>query len=337
MDFRLELDVSPFSTRIQHKDKILLTGSCFTEHMAKYFSGAKFNVLSNPNGILFNPASIVSSLISYIEKKTYSKEDLFYFNESWHSWDHHSRFSHPYCTDTLNAINNAQLSAHEFLKSADWLIITLGSAFGYEWTNRTGELHYPQNRSSNIVANCHKVPADKFNKKLLSVEEILAGLDEMIYRLSFFNPGIKIIFTISPVRHIREGLIENNRSKAVLVQAVHHLVDKFDKLCYFPAYELVLDDLRDYRFFAEDMVHPNYLATQYVWEKFTAACIDPSCYGLMKELQKINTAFKHKPFNSTSLAHQQFLRSNLEKINALKRDHPHIDFSEEIKYFDKGE
>ncbi|MFT3946604.1 MAG: GSCFA domain-containing protein [Agriterribacter sp.] len=335
MDFRLEFDVKPFLSRIQHNEKIMLTGSCFIEHMAQYLSDAKFNVLSNPNGILFNPSSITSALIAYIEKQTYTKDDLFYFNENWHSWDHHSRFSNPDAEKALEEINNAQLSAHEFLKTANWLIITLGSAFGYEWMDKSGELHYPTNRNNNIVANCHKVPAGKFKKRLLSVEEISAGLDEMIYRLSFFNPGIKIIFTISPVRHIRDGFIENNRSKAVLIQCVHQLVEKFDKLFYFPAYELVLDDLRDYRFFSEDMVHPNYLATQYVWEKFIAACIDPAAYHLMKEIQKITIAFRHRPFNPESAAHKQFLQSTLDKIQSLTQAYPNLDFAEEVKYFEK--
>ena len=156
----------------------------------------------------------------------------------------------------------------------------------------------------------------------------------MIYRLSFFNPGLKIIFTISPVRHMRDGFVENNKSKAVLIQCVHQLVEKFDKLFYFPAYELVLDDLRDYRFFAEDMVHPNYLATQYVWEKFTAACIDPAAFTLMKEIQKINIAFRHHPFNPGSAAHKQFLRSNLDKIQSLTQAYPYLDFAEEVKYFE---
>ena len=335
MDFRLEFDVKPFSTRIKHTDKILLTGSCFTEHIARNLSETKFNIISNPNGILFNPVSIADAVITYIEKKIYRKDDLFYFNESWNSWDHHSRFSSPDIQKALDEINNSQLSAHEFLKQSDWLIISLGSAFVYEWDNQITELNYPQGRLSPTVANCHKVPANKFRKRLLSVEEVLAVLDEMIYRLSFFNPNIKIIFTISPVRHIREGFVENNKSKAVLIHCVHQLVEKFDKLYYFPAYELVLDDLRDYRFFAEDMVHPNYLATQYVWEKFTAAGIDPSCYSIIKEIQKINTAYKHRPFNAASDAHKQFLQSQLEKIRQLMQTYPYLDFREEIQHFEK--
>lgn len=337
MDFRISFDVKALSSRIKHRQKILLTGSCFTEHIAKYLSDNKFNVLGNPNGILFNPVSITQSLLSYILPKQYTQEDIFYFNESWHSWDHHSRFSALETTDTLTRINTSQNAAHHFLKSADWLIITLGSAFVYEWTEKNSPLYPIGQRSTNVVANCHKVPQDKFHKRLLSTEEVMAQMDELVYRLSIFNPQLKIIFTISPVRHLRDGLIENNKSKAVLIQAVHAMTDKFDKLFYFPAYELLIDDLRDYRFYAEDMVHPNYLATDYVWEKFTAACIDPSAYAIMKEMQTINAAIRHRPFNPSSVAHFQFLQQNADKVRRLKEQYSYIDFANELDYFVKGE
>ncbi|MBN8860245.1 MAG: GSCFA domain-containing protein [Sphingobacteriales bacterium] len=333
MDFRIPFDIKALPQRIRHKQSILLTGSCFTEHMVKYLAENKFTVLGNPNGILFNPVSITSSLLSYIEPKQYTKDDLFYFNESWHSWDHHSRFSAIESADALTQINASQTAAHHFLKSAGWLVITLGSAFVYEWTEKNSPL-YPVNRRRNdVVANCHKIPQDKFRKRLMSAEEVLSSLDELIYRLFLFNPGLRIIFTISPVRHLRDGLIENNKSKAVLIQAVHTIADKFEKLFYFPAYELLIDELRDYRFYAEDMVHPNYLATDYVWEKFTAACIDPSAYTLMKEMQKINMALKHRPFNPASAAHRQFLRQHAEKVKQLKEQFPYIDFTNEMNYF----
>jgi len=336
MDFRISFDIKALSERIQHRQKILLTGSCFTEHIAKYLTDNKFTVLGNPNGILFNPVSITHSLLSYIQPKQYTQKDIFYFNESWHSWDHHSRFSAIEATDSLSSINASQTAAHHFLKAADWLIITLGSAFVYEWVEESSPLFSVGQRSTNVVANCHKVPQDKFRKKLLTPEEVLAQLDELIYRLSIFNPQLKIIFTISPVRHLRDGLIENNKSKAVLIQSVHTITDKFDKLFYFPAYELLIDDLRDYRFYAEDMVHPNYMATDYVWEKFTAACIDPSAYSIMKEMQMINMATRHRPFNPTSTAHRQFLQQNAEKVRRMKEQYPYIDFTNELDYFGKG-
>jgi hypothetical protein len=184
-----------------------------------------------------------------------------------------------------------------------------------------------------VVANCHKVPTDKFAKRLLSADEIFADLQKMRTDAIAFNPGLKIIFTISPVRHLRDGFVENNRSKATLIQAVHQLVEKNDHCFYFPAYELIIDDLRDYRFFAEDMVHPNYAATNYVWEKFIAACIDEPSQQLMKEIAVMVAAKNHKPFNPTSEQHKKFLQTNLEKVKKLKQQFPYLNLDEEAAFF----
>jgi GSCFA family protein len=323
MDFHLEFFPKSFDKTISHKDHLFLAGSCFTDNIGTKLKQHKFSVLENPNGILFNPVSIARSITSYIEHKQYNEHDLFYQNESWNSWEHHSRFSHPDKNSCLQLINQSQTTAHDFLKTADWVMITLGSAFVYEKEDKQ------------VVANCHKVPTDKFHKKLLSVEEVLSVLDNVMHRLFIFNNKIKIIFTISPVRHLREGFIENNRSKAVLIQAVHHLVNKFDKLFYFPAYELVIDDLRDYRFYAEDMVHPNYAATNYVWDKFVVSCIDEPSRKLMKEINEINASKNHKAFNPSSEQHKKFLHTNLEKVRKLQATHPYINFNEEEVFFNK--
>ncbi|MDX2048053.1 MAG: GSCFA domain-containing protein [Chitinophagaceae bacterium] len=334
MDFHLALQVKPFSQKISIRDKILLAGSCFTEHIGQELRNYKFSVLENPNGILFNPVSISKSVTSYIENRQYKEDDLFYYNELWTSWQHHSRFSHPVKEEALRGINDSQQKAHAFLKKADWLMLTLGSAFVYELGNATPPSSYSGYlQAGEIVANCHKIPADKFNKRLPGPEEVISVLDNLMHRLFLFNPGLKIIFTISPVRHLRDGFVENNRSKAVLIQAVHQLVDKFEKLFYFPAYELVIDDLRDYRFYAEDMVHPNYAATGYVWDKFTEACIDDESKEMMKEIQKISMAAKHKAFHPSSAQHKQFLAAHLAKAEALQSKHPFLDLSEEISYF----
>lgn len=321
MDFRLEFTPKPFDLKINHQHNLLLIGSCFTEQIGTKLTNHKFSVLDNPNGILFNPASICKSISSYIDNKQYSESDLFYQNECWNSWEHHSRFSNPDKEKCLANINNSQTEAYEFLKNADWLLITLGSAFVYELDNAT------------IVANCHKVPTDKFKKRLLSAEEIFADLQTLIAKALAINPGLNIIFTISPVRHLRDGFVENNRSKATLIQAVHQLVEKNKACFYFPAYELVIDDLRDYRFFAEDMVHPNYAATNYVWEKFIAACIDESSQQLMKEIAVIMAAKNHKPFNPTSEQHKKFLQSNMERVKKLHLEFPYIDFEKEKDFF----
>ena len=321
MDFHLEFTPKPFDVKISHQHQLFLAGSCFTEQIGNKLAAHKFRIIDNPNGILFNPISIAKSLVSYIENKKYTEEDLFFHNELWGSWEHHTRFSSVSKTDCLQKINDSQQASFTFLKEADWILITLGSAFVYELENKQ------------VVANCHKVPTDKFKKRLLSSEEVIATLDTLIDRLNHFNPKLHIIITISPVRHLRDGFVENNRSKATLINAVHHVVDKFEKLFYFPAYELIIDDLRDYRFYAEDMVHPNYAATNYVWEKFVNACIDEPSLLLMKEINTINAAKHHKAFNPASEAHKKFLATNLAKVEKLKQGYPYINFKEEELYF----
>ena len=329
MNFHLEFSPKPFDTQIRHQHQLFLIGSCFTEQIGNKLSQHKFRVLDNPNGILFNPVSIAKSVSSYISNKQYSETDLFYQNESWNSWEHHSRFSHPDKSECLNKINQSQNTAHQFLKDADWLLITLGSAFVYE----TSPLAPLQKESENaiVVANCHKVPTDKFNKKLLTVDEVSIALKEMIDEVKVFNPFIKIIFTISPVRHLRDGFVENNRSKATLIHAVHQLLT--DDIFYFPAYELIIDDLRDYRFYAEDMVHPNYSATNYVWEKFIACCIDEPTQQVMKIIHEINAAASHKPFNPASEAHKAFKNKYLDLCNAMQQKYPYLNLTDEINFF----
>jgi hypothetical protein len=196
MDFHLEFTPKPFDTKISHQHKLLLIGSCFTEQIGAKLAAHKFSILDNPNGILFNPISITRSISSYIDNKQYSETDLFYQNESWNSWEHHSRFSNPDKKVCLELINTSQAKAHGFLKNSDWLLVTLGSAFVYELDN------------GSVVANCHKVPTDKFKKRLLAIEEVINDLQQMIIKVLAFNPGLKIIFTISPVRHLRDGFIE---------------------------------------------------------------------------------------------------------------------------------
>ena len=231
----------------------------------------------------------------------------------------------------MQNINQSQQQAHQFLANADWLMITLGSSFMYKLNATASDELNPRHIID--VANCHKAPAPLFTKHLLTIEETVTALDNTIHQLFHFNKKLKIIFTISPVRHIRDGVIDNNRSKARLIEAVHHLVNKFERLYYFPAYELVMDILRDYRFYDIDMVHPNYAATQYVLENFAAFCIDASAKDLMKEIQSLVTCRRHKAFNPNSQQHKTFLKSNLEKAIRLQEAYPYLDFGEELKYF----
>ena len=331
MKFHFEFDIKKPAHPISHQQQLLLIGSCFTENIGEKLRRHKFNVLENPNGILFNPVSVAEAIDTYISNKTISKAAIFQHNETWHSWKHHSRFSGVTADDCVNGINRSTATAHQFLKKADQLMITLGSAWAYTLT--TEALNAVP---GSVAANNHKAPASWFSKKLLGTAEVYAVLDQMLRQLQQFNPHLQVIFTISPVRHLREGVIENNRSKAVLIQSVHQLVEENPHCYYFPAYELVIDDLRDYRFYAEDLVHPNYQATQYVWEKFVGACMPEDTRALMKEIAEINLAYQHRPFNPSTEIHKKFLLSYHDKIKALAEKHPHLDLSAELAFFEKA-
>lgn len=331
MDFMINIDLKKPSQQINYEDKILLIGSCFTEHIGNSLEELKFSVLQNPNGILFDAFSVSQSLASYIENKQYSEKDFFQLNEVWHSWKHHSRFSHTSLEEAVRIANASQLQAHQFLKNADWIVITLGSSFSYRLTQQvptTGE-----DLGQAGVANCHRAPAQWFHKHLMTIDEIVSNLDNSLQQLFGFNPNLNIIFTVSPVRHIRDGVVDNNRSKARLIEAVHHLVSKHGKLNYFPAYELVIDVLRDYRFYDTDLVHPNYMATEFVLEKFSEAFIDAPSQDLMREVKSVMIARKHRAFQPDTSAHKQFLKTYFEKAKALKEKYSFLDLKEEIEYF----
>jgi hypothetical protein len=326
--FHYEFDIKSLPQSIAHVHTLFLVGSCFTENIGEKLKKHKFKVLENPNGILFNPVSVAEAIINVVENKQYTQDDLFNYNEAWHSWQHHSRFSGITAEDALKKINDATQQAHDFLKHADYIMITLGSAWIYTLTNKALNA-----KPGTVAANNHKAPADWFERRLMDVGQVITVLGTMLDRLGALNPNIQVIFTISPVRHLREGVIDNNRSKAVLITAVHYLIEQLKKLYYFPAYELVIDDLRDYRFYAEDLVHPNYHATQYVWEKFVDACMSDDTKKLMEEIAAINLAFNHKPFNASSSMHIKFLQTNLDKVKQLQEKHSYLDFSKELEFF----
>lgn len=328
MKFRYEFNIKSLPKAINHNHKIFLIGSCFTENIGEKLKKYKFSVLENPNGILFNPVSVSEALINIIENKQYVANDLFEYNEAWHSWQHHSRFSGITVEETLEKINQSTATAHQYLKQADYLLITLGSAWIYTLTNNANNATV-----GTVAANNHKAPADWFERKLPDVAQIITVLVTMLNKLGSINPNIQVIFTISPVRHLREGAIENNRSKAALISAVHYLIDNLPKLYYFPAYELVIDDLRDYRFYAEDLVHPNYAATDYVWSKFVQSCMQKETIELMEIIKEINLAFQHKPFNAHSNQHTQFLATYFAKTKALTKKYANLDFDKELAYF----
>ncbi len=323
MKFQLSYSVPGLVPSIDHRHHLILTGSCFSENIAQRLAERKFSVLQNPNGILYDPRSITSAIISYIEKKTFNIEELYQQTDLWHSWQHHGSFSGTDPDQVISAINNAQTKAHEFLRNADWLMITLGSAYAYSLVS-TGD----------PVANCHKAPAGLFRKELLTIEQIKSALDTCIHRVFHFNPRVRILFTVSPVRYIRDGLVENNLSKARLIEVVQQLVSKFDRIHYFPSYELVNDVLRDYRFFKEDMVHPSEQAIDYVFGEFAKACFNADTTSLVAEIQQLNSALMHKPHFPASEAHQRFREKLIATMIRLEHRYDHLDFSKEKEVLD---
>jgi len=314
------VEVSP--VKISYSDQIMFTGSCFTEEIGTRMKDLKFIILQNPNGILYDPVSISTALDSYIENKKFSEKDLFLHDELWHSWQHHSVFSGLNKESVLQKINASQLQAHEFLKTTSWLIITAGTSYNYTLIE-----------SGAPVANCHKLPQKIFEKKLLPVKEIIENLSTAVSKIQTFNPHVRVIFTISPVRHVRDGVVENNRSKARLIEAIHSVKENMKHVFYFPAYELVIDVLRDYRFYKNDLVHPSGNATEFVFENFCNAFVDEPGKKLIEEIKTVTAVMNHRPFQSESAAHKQFMTAQREKIKKIKTRFPFIDFSDEEKYF----
>jgi hypothetical protein len=334
MQFQLPIDIKPFPEMISYRDKILLTGSCFTEHIGNSLKEVKFQVLQNPHGILFGPDAVCRSLSDCMDNRVYTEKDLFFLDELWHSWDHHSRFSGLDKTECLRKINGSIDQSHRFIREAGWVIITLGSAFSYRLTDQFTDDPGSKGRG---VANCHRAPAGWFKKKLLSIPEIEAMLEDCLGRLIRFNKRLKFIFTISPVRHVRDGVVENNRSKARLIEAVHEVTSNKDHCFYFPAYELVIDVLRDYRFYDIDLVHPNYAATEFVMEKFMEAGIREDTRAIMQAVRQLVTARKHRAFQPETKAHREFLAAQYQKALALQQQYDFLDLQKEIEYFSRVE
>lgn len=294
---KIPLEKQPINL-IDYKSKILLLGSCFSENIGDKLGYYKFQTLQNPFGILFQPKAIEKLIVNAINKKEYLESDLIYQNERWHSFDAHSSLSSADKKDILNNLNNAISATKKQLEEASHIIITLGTSWVYRFIE-----------SDTIVANCHKIPQKKFLKELLSVDEISEILDAITTLLKSVNKNISVLFTVSPVRHLKDGFIENTQSKAHLIAAIHNIINPRENIFYFPSYEIMMDELRDYRFYAEDMIHPNKTAINYIWDKFITTWFSKESKEVMQEIETIQKGISHKPFNENSEKHQQFLKN----------------------------
>lgn len=293
---------------ISYFDKICLTGSCFTENIGSYLNDHKFNTLINPSGILFNPISIYNSLFNALNKQTDFKASVLKRDNRYFSFNHHSAFSASTEDELIEKMNKAEETLSEFIKHGDYLIITFGTAYYY--------LHKALN---SVVANCHKQPGTHFTKQICEPETIVTLYSELISNINHINPKLKIIFTVSPVKHLRDGVTENALSKATLLLIVNKLCGLHSNAFYFPAYELVTDDLRDYRFYKEDLAHPNEQAIQYVWEKFCDCFFNNATKNLIDKIFKLNSALAHRSINENAEEKeklQKYINNLKEQINA---------------------
>ena len=300
---------------LNHNQSILMVGSCFSENIFDKLSDSKFTVTPNPFGIIYNPISIVSCLKRVLNKQYYNESDLAFKNLKWLSFDHHSSFSNADKEACLLNINESIQLASDNLKTTKTIFITLGSAWVYEYQN------------VGVVANCHKIANKQFTKRLLSVKEIIASFHAISSELSLYN----VVFTVSPVRHVKDGLHENNLSKATLHLAINNLVEQNSNYSYFPAYEMIVDELRDYRYFKDDLVHPTLLAINYVWDKFKDTYCNSETIELISQIDKIKAAANHKPFDFKSEAHQQFIKKQKQLIKKLNTQYSFLDFETELR------
>ncbi len=318
MNWMLSLDMKPLEPQVNYNRAVLLMGSCFSENMGRKLAEAKFKAVYNPTGIVFDPLSVARHLTDIATGKQYTRTDLFHHNELWHSWNHHSVFSSMDPEQTLASINKSITETRALLQQASHVFITLGTAYQYKLTE-TGQ----------AVANNHKAPGHWFTKHLLSIEEMTIALQEAIQLLKQNFPELHVVVTVSPVKHIRDGIVENSLSKARLLEVAHQLED----VMYFPSYELVTDVLRDYRFYAPDMAHPNEQATQFVFDQFCEVWMSPETRFLMGEVKQVVMARRHTILHPHTKAHQQFKATMLTKIQALQTSLPMLNWDEELGYF----
>ncbi len=309
---------------ISYRSKVMFIESCFTENIGKRMTELKFDTLINPFGILYNPISVERALQYIAGEAEFTENDLIFHNELWHSMHHHGEFSRTQPQDSLNFINSNLKHAALFLKQADFLFLTFGSAWVYVYK-----------KTQEIVANCHKIPNTEFDLRMLDPDQILIEYFQLIKLLNTINPKLKIIFTISPVRHLSNGQTGNFFSKSVLAVAIQQLLSMYadEQLFYFPAYEIMMDDLRDYRFFASDMIHPSEDAVNYVFDYFQNTFFSNETTEISSEIEKIVKACSHRPFNTDTESYASFKKTVSEKLKTISERYPNLNFELEKSYF----
>jgi hypothetical protein len=316
MNFTTKVPISKSNFPIDYSSKIVSLGSCFAVNMAEKFDYFKFQNTFNPFGILFHPLAIEKIISKAVNLDFFTEEDVFFHNERWHCFDVHSDVSNANKEEFLQVVNGFVKTTNKQITEASHIIITYGTSWVYR-----------NKHSGKVVANCHKVPQNQFDKEILSFATIEKSIQNTIALIEKVNPNCTIIFTVSPVRHIKDGFVENQRSKANLISALHSIFDlRHLTKGYFPSYEIMMDELRDYRFYAEDMLHPSQVAIDYIWERFCEASISESALPTREAVETIQKGLKHRPFNPNSESHLKFINQLESKISKLKSEFPFMKF-----------
>ena len=316
MQFSTKVPIPDSANPIGYDSKIVSLGSCFAENIGEKFQYYHFENTINPFGIIFNPVSLERNIRRILQHEPFTEKDTFFHNELWHCFDVHSQASHPDKEHFLEHLNATLKRANRQITEATHIFITLGTAWVYR-----------DIASGEIVANCHKVPQKQFTKELLPIEAIQKSLQLIANLILEANSKAVIVFTVSPVRHIKDGFTENQRSKSHLFAALHAVLGSSgQRLGYFPSYEIMMDELRDYRFYTEDMLHPNTVAIDYIWKRFTETTVSPAALPVMETVDAIQKGLAHRPFNPDSESHQKFLQHLNQKINTLVAQFPNIKF-----------
>ena len=323
MEFRTTVKTGENHSWLHHSDSVVLLGSCFSDNMGGKMHGALINALVNPMGTLYNPMSIASGVQRLIECRPMAGQELFMQSGVWNSYDFHSRYSLPDKQVTLDRMNQRIELGHKTLRQAQLLTITLGTAIVYRLRS-TGQ----------VVANCHKVPQHEFERKMASVPEMAQVIDGMLTALHQFNPNLRIIFTVSPIRHIADGLDVNSLSKASLRVAIQNAIVSHQEYCdYFPAYEIMLDDLRDYRFYTSDMVHPSDVAVEYIWQAFQATYLDDRSALAVARCERVHKRLQHRPMSANRETVERFNNDTASVVRNLIKEYPYLSQNPELKDF----
>ena len=306
MKFRTEVEIPNSKIKIGVEDRVFSIGSCFSTEMTNLLKAGQIQTLNNPFGTLFNPFSINNAVNRIHGAGFYAEEDLVSFNEEVISLDHHSSFNSQFAHQTLEKINAQIENGNQFLQKTNWIIITYGTSFIYEFLPK-----------KKLVANCHKIPAKYFEKRLLTHLELTDSIYETVENLKdIAKENVQILFTVSPVRHTKDGMVENNLSKSKLITAIHEILPQFENCHYLPVYEILMDDLRDYRFYKEDLIHPNNQAINYIWEKFGNAFFSNETMDFIEENLKIGKSLSHQSFDEKNQKHQEFLEKLKQRISS---------------------